>query len=393
MVGTGKGAQAGILIRSAAALETAHRLDTIVLDKTGTLTVGAPTLTDLIPLPGLDEDLVMRLVTAAEARSEHPLAGAIVTAAAARGVHPVDTEEFSSVTGKGVRATVDGHDVLVGTAHLLTDAYVDPTPLLADRDRLADDGKTPILVAVDGRPAAVLAVADTLKPDAAAAVAALHRLGLRVLMLTGDNRRTAEAIARRAGIDEVLAEVLPEQKTGQITALQAAGRRVGMVGDGINDAPALAQADVGLAIGTGTDVAIESADITLISGSLTGLVTALSLSRATMRNIRQNLFFALIYNAVGIPVAAGVLYPWLGWRLSPMLAAAAMAASSLSVVGNANRLRRYRPPRPPSGPRPDRLEVRPASEPVPHGQLRRAHRRVLADQRGLEGTAQGRTQR
>ena len=348
MVGTGKGAQAGILIRSAAALETAHTLDTVVLDKTGTLTVGKPTLTDIVAQPGWDAARLLQLTAALEARSEHPLATAILTAAQQRGRTLLEPEQFISLTGHGVRGRVEGHDVLAGTRRLLTDAGVDATPLASAADALADDGKTTILLAVDAEPAGVLAVADTLKPDAAVAVAALQRLGVQVHMLTGDNPHTAAAIARQAGISHVLAEVLPDHKAAEIQRLQAAGRRVGMVGDGINDAPALAAADVGLAIGTGTDVAIESADITLMSGALHGVVTAIALSRATMRNIRQNLFFALIYNGVGIPIAAGVLYPALGWQLSPMIAAAAMAASSLSVVGTANRLRRYRPPATPS---------------------------------------------
>jgi Cu+-exporting ATPase len=343
MVGTGKGAKSGILIRSAEALETAHRLDTIVLDKTGTVTAGKPALTDIHPVEGWTDDDVLRLVAAAETDSEHPLAAAILADAQARQPTPPGASEFESITAKGVRATVAGHAVLVGTARLLTDANVDVAALEPIAADLSARGTTPILAAVDGRPAGVLAVADTVKPDSGPAIAALHRLGVDTVMLTGDNARTAAAIAAQVGIGRVLAEVLPEHKADEIRRLQAEGRRVGMVGDGINDAPALAAADVGLAIGTGTDVAIEAADITLISGSLAGVVTAIDLSRATMRNIRQNLFFALAYNAVGIPIAAGVLYPWVGIRLSPMIAAAAMALSSLSVVGNANRLRRYHP--------------------------------------------------
>ncbi len=344
MVGTGKGAQAGILIRSAEALETAHTLDTIVLDKTGTLTVGVPILTDVETLPGHSNDDVLQLAASVEARSEHPLAGAILAAAKERGLARQDPGDFESITGKGVRAVVNGRQVTIGTRRLLSEAGIDLSLLGPIADRLSDEGKTAMLVAIDGRPSGVLAVADTIKPGAASAVAALQRLGLEVQMLTGDNPRTAAAIARQAGITNVLAEVLPEHKADEIHRLQLAGHRVGMVGDGINDAPALAAADIGLAIGTGTDVAIESADITLMSGALHGVVTAIALSKATMRNIRQNLFFALVYNGVGIPVAAGALYPLLGWRLSPMLAAAAMALSSLSVVGNANRLRRFRPP-------------------------------------------------
>jgi P-type Cu+ transporter len=343
MVGTGKAARAGILIRSAEALETAHKLDTIVLDKTGTVTVGKPALTDIRPAgQWIDSDL-LTLVAAAEADSEHPLGAAIVTGARDRGITVPTANGFDSVTGKGVQAAVAGHTVLVGTARLLADAGIDASVLQDAAAALSADGKTPVLAAVDGEPAGVLAVADPVKDDSAAAIAALRHLGVEVVMLTGDNATTAAAIARRIGVRRVLAEVLPEHKAAEIRRLQAEGRKVAMVGDGINDAPALAQADVGMAIGTGTDVAIEAADITLISGSLAGVVTATSLSRATMRNIRQNLFFALAYNAIGIPVAAGILYPAFGIRLSPIIAAAAMALSSLSVVTNANRLRRYHP--------------------------------------------------
>ncbi|MFD8382328.1 heavy metal translocating P-type ATPase [Streptomyces sp. NPDC059679] len=342
MVGTGKGAQAGILIRSAEALETAHKLDTVVLDKTGTVTAGKPVLTDVHPTDGYGERELLALVAATEEMSEHPLATAIVVGARQRGLDLPTADAFDSVTGKGVRATADSHAILVGTARLLRDAHIDTGPL----DRVAADlsaqGKTPVLAAVDGAPAGVLAVADTVKDDSAAAIAALQRLGLDVVIITGDNARTAQAIARQVGVARVLAEVLPEHKADEIRRLQGEGRTVGMVGDGINDAPALAAADVGLAIGTGTDVAIEAADITLISGSLTGVVTAIRLSGATMRNIRQNLFFALIYNAIGVPVATGALYPLWGIRLSPVIAAAAMALSSLSVVTNSNRLRHWR---------------------------------------------------
>ncbi|RFZ06805.1 Copper-exporting P-type ATPase A [Mycobacterium marinum] len=342
MVGTGKGARAGILIRSAEALETAHKLDTIVLDKTGTVTAGRPALTDVEVTGTLQQNELLALVAAAEANSEHPVATAVLAGSRDRGIDHSAADDFASITGKGVRATVAGRTVLVGTATLLAENNVTTSELERIGADLAAKGKTPILAAVDGRPAGVLAVADTVKDDSMAAIAALGKLGLQVVMITGDNARTAKAIARQVGVSRVLAEVLPEHKAGEIRRLQAEGRTVGMVGDGINDAPALAQADVGLAIGTGTDVAIEAADITLISGSLAGVVTAIQLSRATMRNIRENLFFALIYNAIGIPLAAGVLYPTLGLRLSPMIAAAAMALSSLSVVGNANRLRRYR---------------------------------------------------
>lgn len=341
MVGTGKGAQAGILIRSAEALETAHKLDTVVLDKTGTVTAGKPVLTDVHAADGFDASQLLALVAAAEADSEHPLAGAIVTGARERKLTVPAASNFDSVTGKGVQATVDGHAVLVGTARLLSEVGIDASALAPAAAELSAQGKTPVLAAVDGRAAGALAVADTVKDDSTQAIAALQGLDIDVVILTGDNTRTAAAIARQVGVDRVLAEVLPEHKADEIRRLQGEGRTVGMVGDGINDAPALAAADVGLAIGTGTDVAIEAADITLISGSLTGVVTAIRLSRATMRNIRQNLFFALVYNAVGIPLAAGALYPWLGLRLSPIIAAAAMALSSLSVVTNSGRLRRW----------------------------------------------------
>ena len=344
MVATGKGAEAGVLIRSAEALETAHKLDTLVLDKTGTLTKGKPALTDVVTAAALDEHELLALVAAAERSSEHPLAQAIVAGAIDRGVIVGEPDAFDSVTGKGVLATVAGRRVLVGNRRLLADDGVDPAALDDTVVRLSAEGKTPMLVAVDGSAAGVVAVADTLKDDAASAVATLRRLGLEVVMLTGDNRRTAETVARAAGVDRVLAEVLPGDKAAEIRRLQAEGRKVGMVGDGINDAPALAQADVGIAIGTGTDVAIEAADVTLISGELEGLVTAIALSKATMRNIRQNLAFAFGYNALGIPVAAGVLYPVIGLLMNPMIAAAAMAASSLSVVSNANRLRRFHAP-------------------------------------------------
>ncbi|MET8747739.1 heavy metal translocating P-type ATPase [Streptomyces sp. NPDC004728] len=363
MVGTGKGAQAGILIRSAEALETAHKLDTVVLDKTGTVTAGKPVLTDIRAADSFQAGELLALVAAVETDSEHPLAAAIVTGARDRGLTWPAASGFDSVTGKGVQATVDGHMVLVGTARLLGGVGIDTGALNPVADGFSAEGKTPVLVAVDGRPAGVLAVADTVKDDSAQAIAALHRLGIETLVITGDNTRTAAAIVARVGVRRVLAEVLPEHKADEIRRLQGEGRTVGMVGDGINDAPALAAADVGLAIGTGTDVAIEAADITLISGSLTGVVTAIQLSRATMRNIRQNLFFALIYNAIGLPVAAGALYPLWGIRLSPIIAAAAMALSSLSVVTNASRLRHWRTsPLPPATTEPVEPQVHTAAD-------------------------------
>src|SRR5437899_896000 len=342
MVSTGKGAEQGILIRSAEALETAHKLNTIVLDKTGTITRGQPALTDVVTAADIQEDELLRLAASAERQSEHPLATAIIAGARKRGIDVADPSDFQSFTGKGVRAKVGGRIVAVGNERILREAGIAAEPLAEAALRLSTEGKTPMLVAVDGRPAGVIGVADTIKDDSAAAVAELHRLGVQAVMITGDNRRTAGAIARLAGIQRVFAEVLPERKANEVKRLQSEGRVVAMVGDGINDAPALAQADIGMAIGTGADVAIEASDITLISGSLAGVVTAVKLSRATMRNIRQNLVLAFGYNIIGIPIAAGVLYPLLGLRLSPMIAAAAMALSSLSVVSNANRLRAFR---------------------------------------------------
>jgi Cu+-exporting ATPase len=342
MVGTGKGAENGTLIRSAEALETAQRLDAIVLDKTGTITRGEPSLTDVVPAGEIDERELLRLAASAERSSEHPLAGAIVRGAEERGIDLAAPSEFDSATGRGIRARVEERDVLIGIRRLLDEAGISTEPLAGPAAELEAAGKTAVLVAVDGWPAGVMAVADTAKDDSAEAIRTLRALGLEVAMISGDNRRTAEAIARTVGIERVMAEVLPEDKAIEIRRLQEEGRVVAMVGDGINDAPALAQADVGIAIGTGTDVAIEASDMTLVSGELRGAVTAITLSRATMRNIRQNLFFAFAYNAAGIPIAAGVLYPLLDLQLSPVIAAAAMAMSSLSVVLNANRLRGWR---------------------------------------------------
>jgi Cu+-exporting ATPase len=342
MVGTGKGAENGTLIRSAEALETAQRLDAIVLDKTGTITRGEPSLTDVVPAGEIDERELLRLAASAERSSEHPLAAAIVRGAEERGIELTAPVEFDSATGRGIQARVEEKDVLIGTRRLLDEAGISTGPLAPAATELEAAGKTAMLVAVDARPAGVLAVADTVKEDSAEAIRTLRSLGLEVAMISGDNRRTAEAIARQVGIERVMAEVLPEDKAIEIRRLQEEGKVVAMVGDGINDAPALAQADVGIAIGTGTDVAIEASDITLVSGELRGALTAIILSRATMRNIRQNLFFAFAYNTAGIPIAAGVLYPLLDLQLSPVIAAAAMAMSSLSVVLNANRLRGWR---------------------------------------------------
>jgi len=342
MVGTGKGAENGILIRSAEALETAHKLETVILDKTGTITRGQPALTDIVVRNGLAEAEFLQLVASAERSSEHPLAQAIVRGAEDRDLHLTESSDFESITGKGIRVAVDGHRLLVGNRRLLADAGLDVATLESDAERLSGEGKTPMLVAVDEAAAGLVAVADTVKDDSRSAVAALQKLGLEVVMITGDNRRTAEAIAREVGIGRVLAEVLPEDKARIIREFQEQGARVAMAGDGVNDAPALAQADVGIAMGTGADVAIESAGITLVKGDLNGIVRARKLSVATMRNIRQNLFFALIYNAAGVPIAAGILYPFLGLLISPIFAAAAMSLSSVSVIGNALRLRSVR---------------------------------------------------
>ena len=343
MVGTGKGAENGVLFRNAEALERLHKVRVVVLDKTGTLTEGKPRVTDVVRADGSpDEDVLLALVAAAERGSEHPLGEAIVRRAQDRGLQLMVVSAFEAIAGQGVRAMVEGLEVLVGRA-----AFVgaDDSSLRDAAERLAAAGKTPVYVAIDGRAAAVIAVADTLKTGSAAAVAELHRLGLTVVMLTGDNATTARAIAAEAGVDRVVADVRPDEKAAQIRALQAEGQAVAMVGDGVNDAPALASADVGVAIGTGTDIAIESAAVTLMSGDLRGLVTAIALSRATMRNIRENLFWAFAYNVLLIPVAMGVLYPFTGILLDPILAAAAMALSSVTVVSNALRLRRFTPPR------------------------------------------------
>ncbi|PKO16618.1 MAG: copper-translocating P-type ATPase [Chloroflexi bacterium HGW-Chloroflexi-10] len=345
MVGIGKGAENGILIRSGEALQTAQAIKIVVLDKTGTITKGKPELTDIVLTDQniVNEEDLLKLAAAVETVSEHPLAEAIVEGAKVKGLSLGKPEDFEAIPGHGVIAKVDGRQVILGNLKMMERQKVDLGDLETKSEILANDGKTPMFIAVDGEAAGIIAVADTVKEDSKEAIAALHQMGIEVVMITGDNRRTAEAIARLVGIDRVLAEVLPEDKAHNIHLLQAEGKKVAMVGDGINDAPALAQADVGLAIGTGTDVAIEASDITLIKGSLKGVVTAIEVSRATMRNIKQNLVGAFIYNALGVPVAMGVLFPFFGLLLSPLLAGAAMAFSSVTVVSNANRLRGFHP--------------------------------------------------
>jgi Cu+-exporting ATPase len=342
MVGTGRGASAGVLVRNAEALELMEKIDALVVDKTGTLTVGRPALIAVEPAGGFGETDVLRLAAALERGSEHPLAAAIVEGAAERGIALPAAEEFESRTGKGVTGRVDGRQVALGNAALMRELGIDPSQLQGKADERRDEGEGVMFAAIDGKLAGLFAVADPVKETAAQAIAELHRDGIRIFMLTGDNRRTADAVARRVGIDEVMAEVLPDQKQAKVEQLRSEGRRVAMAGDGINDAPALAAADVGIAMGTGTDVAMESAAITLVKGDLRGIVRARHLSRAVMRNIRQNLFFAFVFNAVGVPIAAGALYPWFKILLSPMLAGAAMSLSSVTVIGNSLRLRGVR---------------------------------------------------
>ncbi len=344
MVGTGRGAENGVLIKGGESLETAHRLDTLILDKTGTITEGRPELTDVVVLDGSNENEMLSLIAGAEHQSEHPLGQAIVRAAESRGISIPEASAFNSIPGRGLEATVDGRVLLIGNARMMSERDVDIAAAESHATRLSSEGKTPMFAAVNGRIATVVAVADQVKPEAADAIAALRAMGIEIVMITGDNRLAAEAVAKRVGITRVLAEVLPEGKSEEVRRLQAGNAKVGMVGDGINDAPALAQADVGIAIGTGTDVAIEASDITLLRGDLRGVVTALALSRATIRTVKQNLFWAFVYNVIGIPIAAGILYPATGWLLSPVIASAAMSLSSVSVVTNSLRLRRFRPP-------------------------------------------------
>ena len=340
MVGTGRGAQAGVLIKNAEALEVMEKVDTLVVDKTGTLTEGKPQLMTVLPLAGFDDDTILRLGASLESASEHPLATAIVGGTQARGLALAPVGDFRAYPGQWVAGRVAGSAVALGNLKLLEALHIEAGELSARAEALRGEGQTVMLLAVDGKPAGLLGVADPVKASTPEAIAALHKAGVQVIMLTGDSLATARAVARKLGIDRVEAEVLPEQKASVVKALQSQGRVVAMAGDGINDAPALAQAQVGIAMGTGTDVAMESAGVTLVKGDLRGIVRALRLSRSTMRNIRQNLFFAFIYNVLGVPVAAGVLYPFFGLMLSPIIAAAAMSFSSVSVISNALRLRR-----------------------------------------------------
>ncbi|PSB68143.1 copper-translocating P-type ATPase, partial [filamentous cyanobacterium CCP1] len=346
MVGTGKGAENGILIKGAESLELAHKLQTIVLDKTGTITQGKPTVTDYITVNGTansNELKLLRLAASVERSSEHPLAEAVVQYAQSQGAELANVQEFEAIAGSGVQGYVADYWIQIGTYRWMNELDIDTSALQQQWDKLEYLGRTVIWIAVDGKVAGIMGIADAVKPSSVNAIRTLQKMGLEVVMLTGDNQRTANVIAREVGIQRVFAEVRPDQKAATVETIQAEGKVVAMVGDGINDAPALAQADVGIAIGTGTDVAIAASDITLISGDLEGIVTAIQLSRATIRNIKQNLFFAFIYNVAGIPIAAGILYPIFGWLLSPIIAGAAMAFSSVSVVTNALRLRNFKP--------------------------------------------------
>ncbi len=342
MVSMGKGASAGVLFKNAEAIELMRKVDTLVVDKTGTLTVGKPRLSSVVPKGGHNEKLLLLYGSSVERGSEHPLAAAIVAGAEAKGVRPTTVGDFRSRTGKGVIGTVEGHGVALGNRALLDELHIDAAGLTMEAEEMRKGGQTVMFLAVDGKAAGLLGVADPIKDTTGEAVKLLHEDGVRIVMLTGDNRTTAAAVAQKLGIDDVVAEVMPDQKAEVVRKLQAEGRFVAMAGDGINDAPALAQAQVGIAMGTGTDVAMESAGVTLVKGDLRGILRARLLSRATMTNIKQNLFWAFAYNSLGVPIAAGVLYPFLGILLSPIFAAAAMSFSSVSVIGNALRLRRAR---------------------------------------------------
>jgi Cu+-exporting ATPase len=342
MVATGKGATMGVLFKNAEAIELLRKVDTLVIDKTGTLTEGKPKLVTVKSAGGISEQELLRLAATLEKASEHPLAEAIVSGAKDRGIAPVDVEAFQSITGKGVKGRIGGREVVLGNRKLLGEIGIDVHPLLSQAESLRADGQTVMFLAIDGQLAGLVGVADPIKPTTPEAIQQLHAEGIRLVMLTGDSKTTAEAVAAKLGLDEVVAEVLPQDKVTIVKRLQGEGRFVAMAGDGINDAPALAQAQVGIAMGTGTDVAMQSAGVTLVKGDLRGIVRARLLSRQTIKNIKENLLFAFVYNALGVPIAAGVLYPFFGMLLSPMLAAAAMSFSSVSVVSNALRLRRAR---------------------------------------------------
>jgi Cu+-exporting ATPase len=342
MVATGKAAQSGVLFKNPEAIEIMRKVDTLVVDKTGTLTEGKPKLVSIVAPEAVDEQTLLRLAASLERGSEHPLAAAIIAGAQERGIELTDAAGFDSLTGKGVTGEIDGHKVFLGNRALLNDLKIDAGALGTKAESLRTDGQTVMFVVVDGKAAGLVGVADPIKESTPEAIRQLHEEGIRIVMLTGDSRTTAEAVARKLNIDEVVAEVLPNQKVDVVKRFQAEDRIVAMAGDGINDAPALAQAQVGIAMGTGTDVAMKSADVTLVKGDLRGIVRARVLSRLTMRNIKQNLFFAFVYNSLGVPIAAGVLYPFSGILLSPMIAAAAMSFSSVSVIGNALRLRQVK---------------------------------------------------
>ncbi len=342
MVGTGKGAEYGVLIKGGEALETAHEVNTIVFDKTGTITEGKPVVTDIITTGSIGQNDLLQISASAERGSEHPLGEAIVNSAKDKNLELLNAESFEAIPGHGIKVVVGGKEILLGNKKLMDDRNIMIT-LQTDSDRLAGEGKTPMFIAIDNSLAGIIAVADVIKPGSRRAIEMLHNMGIKVAMITGDNRRTAEAIAAQAGIDIVLAEVLPEDKANEVKKLQENGAKVAMVGDGINDAPALAQADIGIAIGSGTDVAMESADIVLMRGDLMDVLTAIQLSKKTIRNIKQNLFWAFAYNTAGIPIAAGLLYLFGGPLLNPMIAAAFMAFSSVSVLSNALRLKRFKP--------------------------------------------------
>jgi len=343
MVGVGKAAEFGVLIRNGDALQLAGKLDTVILDKTGTVTEGRPSVTSVVAIGGWNENDLLQWAASIEQGSEHPLAEAIVIAAKDKDQSLLPVEQFSAIAGKGVEASIEGKPVLLGNRKLMSERDIDIKALENSARELTALAQTPMFIAIGNKAAGIISVSDAIKPDSKDAIQRMHDIGLKVVLLTGDNQETANTVARQVGIDEVIAEVLPQDKADQVASLQARGERVGMVGDGINDAPALARADVGFAIGTGTDVAIESADITLMRGSLHSVVDAVAISKATVRNIKQNLFGAFIYNSLGIPLAAGVLYPLMGILLNPMIAGGAMAMSSLTVVSNANRLRLFKP--------------------------------------------------